>query len=318
MKSERRRACSRALQKTSTALAVAAVAAVALATSSARADGTTPAACSDAYTRAQELRNQHKLVQARDALRVCAQVTCKDFIVKDCTTWLDQVDASLPSVVPVATDEGGNDVMNVRVSMDGAPLVERLDGGSIPVNPGAHTFTFETAAGVRVDKQVVVSEGEKNKRVVVQLSKGPGAAPTPPMPNGPSAAPLTSAPLTPSASSASAGADQSSSVPWKPIAIGVGAAGAVGLAIGAGFGIDASSKKSAAGCDSNSYCPSAQAASTLRAAKSSADLSTAFFVAGGLLAAGGVTLWVLAPSSPVQASASAGDHLFAIDVKGTW
>jgi serine/threonine-protein kinase len=209
--------------------------------------------------------------------------------------------------------------MNVRVSMDGAALVERLDGGSIAVNPGAHTFTFETAAGARGDKQVIVSEGEKNKRVIVQLSKGPGATPASPTPNAPSAAPVTSsAPLTPSASSASPGADQSSSVPWKPIGIGVGAAGIVGLAIGAGFGIDASSKKSGAGCDSNSYCPSAQAASTLRAAKSSADLSTAFFVVGGLLAAGGVTLWVLAPSSPVQASASAGDHLFAIDVKGTW
>ncbi len=316
MRSDRRRTRSSAVQEAFAALAVAAVA---LSTSSARADGTTPAVCSDAYTRAQVLRNEHKLVQARDALRVCAQVTCKDFIVKDCTTWLDQVEASLPSVVPVATDEGGNDVMNVRVSMDGTPLVEHLDGGSIPVNPGAHTFTFETAAGVRVDKQVVVSEGERNKRVVVQLSKGSGAAPTPPITTAPPAAPVTSsAPLTPTASSASSGADQSSSVPWKPIGIGVGAVGVVGLAIGAGFGVDASSKKSAAGCDSNSHCPSAQAASTLRGAKSSADLSTVFFVAGGLLAAGGVTLWVLAPSSPVQASASAGDHLFAIDVRGTW
>ncbi len=139
-----------------------------------------PNACADAYGRAQELRSKRKLIGARDALRVCSQQTCPAFIVKDCTSWLDEVQASLPSVVPVATDAQGNDLAGVKVSMDGEVLFESSDGRSVDVDPGRHTFTFELR-GPRGDeappvvKHVVVAEGEKNKRIAAIVQK-PGAA----------------------------------------------------------------------------------------------------------------------------------------------
>jgi hypothetical protein len=149
----------------------------------------TASACSDAYSSAQELRTKRKLLGAREALRICSQATCPSFIVKDCTTWLDEVQASLPSVVPVATDAAGNDLAGVRVSMDGAVLFESSDGRSVDVDPGKHSFTFEfngpqTEEAPAVVKHVVVAEGEKNKRISAVLRKAGAAqvavAPPPP------------------------------------------------------------------------------------------------------------------------------------------
>ncbi len=145
-------------------------------------------ACADAYGRAQELRSKRKLVGAREALRVCSQQTCAAFIVKDCTTWLDEVQASLPSVVPVATDAAGNDIAGVRVSMDGEVLFDSSDGRSVDVDPGQHTFTFELKGGSATEspavvKRVVVAEGEKNKRIAASFPKvGAGQALAPPPP----------------------------------------------------------------------------------------------------------------------------------------
>ena len=96
----------------------------------ARADGPDASSCVDAYSKAQTLRNERKLVEARQSLLVCAQPTCKDFIIKDCTDWLDQVKAALPSIVLVANDAAGNALVNVKVTMDGAPLVTKIDGRS--------------------------------------------------------------------------------------------------------------------------------------------------------------------------------------------
>ncbi len=89
----------------------------------AHADGN---ACADAYSRAQELRTKRKLIGAREALRICSQTTCPAFIVKDCTTWLDEVQSSLPSVVPPSPRmaRGTISARRVRVSMDGQVLLE--------------------------------------------------------------------------------------------------------------------------------------------------------------------------------------------------
>ncbi|MGO8998219.1 MAG: hypothetical protein ACLQVI_33275 [Polyangiaceae bacterium] len=158
------------------AMAVVGFAFVLFAPVSAHADNS----CSDAYARAQELRSKRKLIGAREALRICSQSNCPGFIVKDCTSWLDEVQASLPSVVPIATDAAGNDLTGVKVSMDGQVLMESSDGRSIEVDPGNHTFTFELTGAQgegapAAVKHVVVAEGEKNKRIAAIIAK-PGAA----------------------------------------------------------------------------------------------------------------------------------------------
>ena len=90
---------------------------------------------------------------------MCVQPSCKDFIVKDCSDWLGEVKTALPTVVPVAVDPTGNALVDVKVSMDGAQLVAKIDGRSVEVNPGLHSFVFEMADGTKAQKNVLVAEG---------------------------------------------------------------------------------------------------------------------------------------------------------------
>ena len=64
--------------------------------------------------------------------------------------------------------------------MDGQPIAERLEGTALSIDPGAHTFTFETAGQANIEKQFVVHEGEKDRRErIVFGAPMVTAAPTP-------------------------------------------------------------------------------------------------------------------------------------------
>jgi hypothetical protein len=284
--------------------------AVPLVPSRALADKAHAAECSDAYTRAQTLRRDRKLIDARDALRVCAQPVCKDFIVKDCSTWLDQVQTSIPTVVPVATDQDGNNLPGVRASMDGRVVLDSIDGRSIEVDPGTHTFSFEAPDGTKADKEIVVAEGEKSKHVAVVLARPRPAqamnvtTPTPAATSAPTAPPDVGAPP-----------DRPHS-PWKTVGIVTAAVGGVVVAVGGIFGIEAMSKKSDAGCN-GLQCPTTDGATKLKDAQTDGNLSTAFFIAGGVLAAAGLTIFALAPGA-VQAAPTAGNGAAGVVVRGAW
>lgn len=268
----------------------------------ARADGA-PASCADAYTNAQTLRNDRKLLDARAALRICVQPTCKDFIVKGCTDWLAQVEASMPSVVPVATDAAGNDLPGVKVLMDGKVLLEKIDGRSVDVDPGTHTFSFEAPDGTKAEKEIVVAEGEKQKRVAVTL--GPAATSTPA--------------ATPPAGTAPVPSEPSSGSPWKTVGLVTAGVGAAGLVAGSVFGVLALSGKSSCGSSSNPCTAGSSDANNNSSAVSNGNISTVLFVAGGVLAAGGVTLWLLAPSgSGLQAGPTAMNGGAGMSVQGVW
>jgi hypothetical protein len=132
--------------------------------------------CSDAYSKAQTFRDAHKLVVAREQLRICARAECPGFIAKDCAGWLKDVEPRIPSVVFVAKNAAGSDVADVKVTMDGAPLVTKLDGLAVDIDPGAHTFDFEAPDG-RAEEKAVVTEGAKAQRISVTFG-GPGSGST--------------------------------------------------------------------------------------------------------------------------------------------
>jgi len=159
--------------------------------------------CGDAYQLGQTLRDQHKLVKAREQLRVCAATTCPEFISKECTGWLKDVEARMPSVVLTAKNAAGADVTDARVTIDGAPLAATLNGIAVDVDPGAHTFGFDGPDG-RAEQKVVVAEGMKAQRVAVVLgAAGPGLVTATP---GLVATPALAAPAASSSSSAAGAA----------------------------------------------------------------------------------------------------------------
>ena len=139
-------------------------------------------ACIDASEAAQQLRVDGKLTAARAALLECARPECPGLVRQDCSQWLTEVLAALPSVVLGARDARGRNRFDVRVSVDGAPSTQRLDGKPMVINPGRHVFRYvadSPSASPPVDVDVLVREGEKNREITATFPASSPSAPTP-------------------------------------------------------------------------------------------------------------------------------------------
>jgi hypothetical protein len=236
------------------------------------------AVCLDASSKAQSLRDAHMLLEAREKLRVCAAAGCPAVVQTDCATWLAEVETALPTVVVTAKTGAGVDLVDVKVSVDGQPLVTQLDGHAVPMNAGPHTFHFEAAAGM-LDQRVVIREGEKNQPVAVVLGAPPVPAP-PPEPPTPAPAPAKS----PTGDSGG---------PLRTVGWVLGGVGLAGLGLGGVMGVVAMSDKSSAHCDSSNRCDPG----TTGGIRTAALLSDIGWISGGVLVATGLALVVLAPKS---------------------
>ena len=125
--------------------------------------------CVAASEKAQQLRNAGKLSDARDQLLLCGRVECPKLVQQDCTEWMREVLAILPTVVPGAKDRSGKDLVQVNVSIDGKLVTRTLDGKAIPIDPGVHTFRFDAKQGTPVEEQLVIRQGEKNRILTVTM-----------------------------------------------------------------------------------------------------------------------------------------------------
>ena len=133
-------------------------------------------ACLAASEKGQRARSAGKLREARDQFLVCGNEGCPAMVRRDCAQWQGEVISILPSVVFGAKDKGGRDLFDVTVSMDGETLVRKLDGKSVPVDPGPHTFKFEIPGSPPVVERALVKEGEKTRVITVTFDGGAGAA----------------------------------------------------------------------------------------------------------------------------------------------
>jgi hypothetical protein len=140
-----------------------------------RTSNATRRACANSYEKAQELRQASKLREAKEALQSCVKNSCGDFVQRECTKWLVQIDAEMPSMVLLAKDEAGLPILDVQVTMDGELLTSRLDGRAVSVDPGMHDFAFQTVSGAVVERRVPIMQGERNRLVSVEF---PAAAAT--------------------------------------------------------------------------------------------------------------------------------------------
>lgn len=141
----------------------------------ARADQTD--ACIEASVQGQELRDQGKLVAAREKLLACGVPSCPQLLQKECAEWLSEVEARTPSIVLGAVDAEGRDTADVKVTLDGAPLLARLDGQALAIDPGAHRLVFEHAGSAAVEQQVILREGERRRALTVRFPPRVVAAP---------------------------------------------------------------------------------------------------------------------------------------------
>ena len=132
--------------------------------------------CIAASEKAQSLRDDRKLLDARAQFLVCARDACPAAIRKDCADQVGAVQQRTPSVVLHAKDRAGQDLVAVKVTADGKPVTEQLDGRSIPLDPGVHTFRFEAAGSEPVEQKIVLAEGEHDRAVSARFGGGETAA----------------------------------------------------------------------------------------------------------------------------------------------
>ncbi|HEX8794617.1 MAG TPA: hypothetical protein VF765_26910 [Polyangiaceae bacterium] len=132
--------------------------------------------CLSASDQGQSLRDEGKYRRAREAFATCARPVCPAIVQHDCVKWLADLEATSPSVVVNAKDDKGNDLTAVKVTVDGSPLASTLDGRPVLVDPGEHTFRYETDGFPPVEEHVVIHSGEKSRVLTVQFGT-PAAQP---------------------------------------------------------------------------------------------------------------------------------------------
>lgn len=141
--------------------------------------------CNTAADQAQQLRDEGKYRRAREQLLICARDVCPTPIKRDCLEWLTQVENTAPTVVFGAKD-GAKDLSEVKVSVDGALVTDRLDGKPVQMDLGKHTVKFEYQ-GTSKEEDVVIGAGQKNRNVTVvfgSAATAPGPVTPPPSAGG--------------------------------------------------------------------------------------------------------------------------------------
>jgi hypothetical protein len=274
---------------------------VLLAGGSAAAAEPTKQECVAANESAQDLRHAGKLREARARLAVCTAATCPSAVREDCGQRLKEVEAAQPTVVFAAKDNEGHDLSAVKVTMDGGPLLDKLDGSATVVDPGEHHFAFE-ADGFRVtENMLVIREGDVDRsvKIVLQSLTAPAAADQ----------------ATPSSSDGST---------WRSIGLALGASGAAGLVVGGifslvgKFGYDHAKSECIGGDPAKGCGPQAQ--QDRQTANGQETVATIASVGGGVLLAAGAVLFFTAPkaAASVTVGATVANGGGGLSLRGRW
>lgn len=247
----------------------------------AHAAGSADKECAAASRAAADLRSAGDLTGARGHLAACASSDCSRALRDECARQLAAVEAVTPAVTLEAKDETSNSVREVGVFLDGARVLERLDGSPLPVNPGEHRLAFEAAGFRRAESAFVAREGQKKLRVVVYLDRA-GSSAAPPLVSD------AAGPATARAGSSMFG------TPRKKVALALVGVGVAGAAVGTVFALSAKSTYDHAlgtECGGDANRCSQQGIDDGKTAHRRATIATVGFVAAGALLAAGAALF---------------------------
>ncbi len=148
-------------------MAVALAALALLGSRAARADER--AECLAAYDEGQRAKLDHRFRASRERLLTCSRSSCPPAVVSECTTWLAEIDAAMPTIVVGARDATGRDLVDAAASLDEHAVAHPFDGRAIPVDPGPHTLRITRAGSPEARVDFVAREGEKRRLVEVRL-----------------------------------------------------------------------------------------------------------------------------------------------------
>ncbi len=185
------------------------------------------------------------------------------------------------------------DVAGLVVERDGVPVSRSEWGRAVPVDPGVHVVVARADGKKSHEQRVIADASASSLRVTVAPLEDVA-------PSGSSAPPEPARPHDDETEAAGIGATQ------RTVGYVVGAAGIVGLGVGAVFGLSAiGSKNDAASgdhCSKDLESCDRTGVDAMREARGSALASTIGFAAGGALLATGLVLVLTAPSKKDSAN----------------
>jgi hypothetical protein len=258
--------------------------------------------CVQAYEDAQTLRAERKLIEAHARLITCTNATCPSVISQDCWRWLGEVESATPALTIGAEMEGGGDIIEATISLDGKVLNRDSSGKAVPVNPGPHTLRAEAPGYHAAEQTVVAREGERARVIKLVLR---------------SLTPKVDTASTPAAGSAAVGVPQTEpqhrKVTWPVYALGGVALASVG--VGAYFGYkgtkdakDMGKSMAEGGCKPN--CDQ----SDIDAAHTKLLVANVLFGVGGAAAVGAlITYLVSKPNAPSTEASNGKSMAFGFD-----
>lgn len=235
--------------------------------------------------------------------------------VKAARAKVAQLEPTLPTltiVVPAATDRP-----DLEIRRDGDLVGRAAWGAPIPIDPGPHPVDASAPGKTPWHGQAQI--GGAGAKVSIEIppladaSASPAAGPPPP------ASPAPAPPAAPPAESttpSNAGSTQ------RLIGLVSGGVGVAGIGVGSVFGVIAMSKNnSTAGHCNGSVCD-APTIANLNDARTDATVSTVSFIAGGVLLATGVVLYLTAPrgapSTGLLLSPGSGGSIAGLTLRGGW
>jgi hypothetical protein len=136
--------------------------------------------------RAQELRLDSQLLEARALLRACAEPSCPNLVRSDCAVLLAEIQRALPTVVLELSNPELNPT-KVSITVNGR-LQPVAFGETYEFDAGALALRIEAPGYQPLEETLIVREGEKNRVVQIRLLlPAPPALPVmlPPLGNPP-------------------------------------------------------------------------------------------------------------------------------------
>jgi hypothetical protein len=279
----------------------------------AHAGDPTTADCLAASESSTQLENQHRLREARAQLLVCALESCPADIRTECARRFTEVNSTIPTIVFEAKDMAGTDLLAVKVTMDDQPIVDRLEGTAISIDPGVHTFRFDTVGQPPVFRQLIIREGEKDRREQITFGQAPAVVVAPPA--------VVVAP--PPVVALPRPQEESGLGARRAWAIALAGVGVVGLGVGIGYGLASMSRHDQAQAVCPRMCPDQSGVNLWNQAAAAGNVSTAGFVVAALAFAGGAALWLTGQPNANEAGDKAPGTqvslgLGSVQVKGVW
>jgi len=218
-----------------------------------------------------------------------------------------ELDALVPRIPSLTIQIANARPDEVSVQLDNAQLPNALIGEARPTDPGQH-FVVASRGNERQQVEVQLREGEQ-RQLKIQFRSQPVAAGDP-VAHGDETLTL-GAPLPNSSTAPAAPSGATSSSPLKPLGVITVAFGGAALATAAVTALIANDKRSE--CIDNICLPEVkQSYDAFR------TVSMVAFYAGAALAAGGLVLWLAAPSDEAAPTASLRLGPGAVSLAGTF